>query len=99
MDPPAATNEEERAEQQAEEMMLKVCALPSHLQKIATGIVLGLQQITEEQKEEAALFIEKVGVHAKNYPEIIEFLESMTKCYLSAWEYELVMRCLNEINK
>lgn len=86
------------AEQQASEIANTVDTLKPELQTIAVGIVMGLQQITENNADEVALFISKVKIHATANPEIKTFLESILKSYLTAWEFELVTRCLNSLN-
>ena len=62
------------------------------------GIVLGLQQIAPDQTDDIATFISKVTAHAEANPEIQVFLQDMTKCYLTSWEFDLLMRCLQGLN-
>jgi len=78
--------------------MATISILPDNLQLIAMGITMGLQQITETQTDDIATFISKVQTHAKENPEIHTFLQDMTKCYLTAWEFDLLMRCLQGLN-
>ena len=88
----------EQAEKQATEIAAKVSALAPELQQIALGIVLGLQKITEDQTDDINTFIGKVKTNATANPEIAQFLKDLTNCFLTPWEYELVMRCLNALN-
>ena len=90
--------ETEQAAQQANQIAATVAALKPELQTIAMGIVLGLQQIMPDQTDDIATFISKVTAHAEAKPEIQTFLQNMTKCYLTAWEYDLLMRCLQGLN-
>ena len=87
-----------KADEQAEAIMATISILPDNLQLIAMGITMGLQQITETQTDDIATFISKVQTHAKVNPEIHTFLQDMTKCYLTAWEFDLLMRCLQGLN-
>jgi hypothetical protein len=87
-----------KADEQAEAIMATISILPDNLQLIAMGITMGLQQITETQTDDIATFISKVQTHAKANPEIHTFLQDMTKCYLTAWEFDLLMRCLQGLN-
>ena len=87
-----------KADEQAEAIMATISILPDNLQLIAMGITMGLQQITETQTDDIATFISKVQTHAKANPEIHKFLQDMTKCYLTAWEFDLLMRCLQGLN-
>jgi hypothetical protein len=86
------------AEQQASQIAATVATLNPEIQMIALGIIMGLQQITETQTDDIATFISKVQTHAKANPEIHTFLQDMTKCYLTAWEFDLLMRCLQGLN-
>jgi len=65
------------------------------VQTIALGIVAGLYQIQQDQKEIIATFISKVVAHVTEHPELKQILEGMTNCYLTPWQYDLTMRCLN----
>jgi hypothetical protein len=87
----------EQAEKQATEIAAKVNNLAPELQQIALGIVLGLQQITQDQTDDINTFIGKVKTNATANPEIAQFLKDLTNCFLTPWEYELVMRCLNAL--
>jgi hypothetical protein len=87
--------QEKQAEQQASQIAVTVAALKPEIQKIALGITMGLQQIAEDQTDDITTFVSKVSAHAKANPEIHTFLQDMTKCYLTAWEFDLLMRCLN----
>lgn len=84
-----------QAEEQAEQFANAIATLKPELQTIAMGIIAGLDQITEDQTDDIALFIDKVKTRAKEQPEIQTFLQNMTKCYVTAWQYDLLMRCLN----
>ena len=85
----------EQAAKQASQIAASVATLNPEIQMIALGITMGLHQITETQTDDIATFISKVQTHAKANPEIHTFLQDMTKCYLTAWEFDLLMRCLN----
>jgi hypothetical protein len=87
-----------QAEQQAEQIAATITTLKPELQMIALGITMGLEQIKEDQTEDINTFISKVQTHAKANPEIHTFLQDMTKCYLTAWEFDLLMRCLQGLN-
>jgi hypothetical protein len=87
-----------QADQQASQIAATISTLKPELQTIALGITMGLQQITEDQTDDIATFIGKVVAHAKANPEIHTFLQDMTKCYLTAWEFDLLMRCLQGLN-
>ena len=87
-----------KADEQAEAIMATISILPDKIQMIAMGITMGLQQIKEDQTDDIATFISKVQTHAKANPEIHSFLQDMTKCYLTAWEFDLLMRCLQGLN-
>ena len=87
-----------QAEQQAGQIAATISTLKPELQMIALGITMGFQQITEDQTEDVNTFIRKVQMHAKANPEIHTFLQDMTKCYLTAWEFDLLMRCLQGLN-
>jgi len=86
------------ANQQADGISKYVDTLPVELQTIALGITMGLHQITKDQTDNIKLFISKVKTHATAHPEIKEFLENISKCYLTPWEYDLVMRCLQSLD-
>ena len=90
--------QEKQAEQQANQIAATVGTLKPELQTIALGITMGLQQITEDQTDDIATFISKVSARAKANPEIHTFLQDMTKCYLTAWEFDLLMRCLQSLS-
>lgn len=90
--------ETEQAEKQASQIAATVATLKPELQTIAFGITMGLQQITQDQTDDIALFVSKVSAHAQANPEIKTFLQDMTKCYLTAWEFDLLMRCLQSVN-
>jgi len=87
-----------QAAAQVERISTTINALPPEIQTIAMGIVLGLQQITPEQTDDINTFISKVDSAATKYAEIKTFLEDMSKSYLTAWEYDLLMRCLQGLN-
>ena len=87
-----------QAEQQASQIAATVATLKPELQTIALGITMGFQQIKEDQTDDIATFISKVQTHAKANPEIHTFLQDMTNCYLTAWEFDLLMRCLQGLN-
>jgi len=65
------------------------------VQTIALGIVAGLYQIQQDQKDIIATFISKVVAHVEAHPELKQILEGMGNCYLTPWQYDLTMRCLN----
>ena len=88
----------QKVEQQSDEISTTMVTLSPEIQMIALGIVAGLQQITEDDKESIGLFITKVNIKATAYPEIKGFLENITKCYLTPWQYVLAMRCLQSLN-
>lgn len=87
-----------QAEQQAEQIAATISKLNPELQMIALGITMGLEQIKEDQTEDINTFISKVQTHAKANPEIHTFLQDMTKSYLTPWEFDLLMRCLQGLN-
>ena len=82
-----------QAEEQAEQFMNTIATLKPELQTIAMGIIAGLDQIAEDQTDDIALFIGKVKTRAKEHHEIQTFLQDMGKCYLTPWQYDLLMRC------
>ena len=88
----------QQAEKQADQIAAMVATLKPELQTIAFGIIAGLQQITEDQKDDINTFVSKVTARATANPEIQTFLQDMTKCYLTAWEFDLLMRCLQGLN-
>jgi hypothetical protein len=83
------------AEQQAISIMAFINVLPSDLQTIAFGITLGLKEIKLEQTDDAKLFVDKVKTHVETKPQIKEFLENVSKSYLTPWQFSLVTRCLD----
>jgi hypothetical protein len=87
-----------QAEEQTNQIAAAVATLKPELQIIAFGIIAGLQQITETQTDDINTFVSKVTIHATANPEIQTFLQDMTKCYLTAWEFDLLMRCLQGLN-
>ena len=87
-----------KALQQATQIATTIATLKPELQTIALGITMGLQQISQDQTDDIVTFVGKVVTHAKANPEIQTFLHDMTKCYLTAWEYDLLMRCLQGLN-
>jgi hypothetical protein len=87
-----------QAEIQTNQIATTVATLKPELQTIAFGIIAGLQQITETQTDDINTFVSKVTAHAKANPEIHTFLQDMTNCYLTAWEFDLLMRCLQGLN-
>lgn len=89
----------EQAAKQADQIASAVATLKPELQVIAFGIIAGLQQITETQTDDINTFVSKVTAHATANPEIQTFLQDMTKCYLTAWEFDLLMRCLQCLNR
>lgn len=93
-DPCKEAQQAKQAEMQANQIAATVATLKPELQTVALGITMGLQQIKEDQTDDIATFISKVSTRAKANPEIHTFLQDMTKCYLTAWEFDLLMRCL-----
>ena len=87
------------AYEQTDRIAAMIDTLTPELQTVAMGIILGLHQITHDQTDTIALFISKVHAHAIANPEIKTFLQDMTTCYLTAWEYDLLMRCLQSLNQ
>jgi len=87
-----------QAAAQVEKISTTINALSPEIQTIAMGIVLGLQQIMPDQTDDINTFINKVNSSATKYAEIKTFLEDMSKSYLTAWEYDLLMRCLQGLN-
>lgn len=84
-----------QAEEQAEQIANTVATLKPELQTIAMGIAAGLNQITEDQSDDIALFIGKVKARAKEHPEIQTLLQEIAKGYVTPWQYDLLMRCLS----
>ena len=82
-------------EEQANSIEAIIDTFTTEVQTIALGIVAGLYQIQQDQKEDVARFISKVIAHVTAHPELKQILEGMTKCYLTPWQYDLTMRCLN----
>jgi hypothetical protein len=82
-------------EEQANSIETIIDTFTPDVQTIALGIVAGLYQIQQDQKDIIAAFISKVVVHVAAHPELKQILEGMAKCYLTPWQYDLTMRCLN----